>query len=107
MQPGLKSYLYLLSQPVGDAFSTVEREFGVRIQVELLQEQNAIKPSMLFWRVWISSRIHRAELHNPPTLMVPYLSPSIVDVDMQISSVIVTWLERLQDHLRGENPPEP
>lgn len=101
------SYGYLLALSVGDAFREVERLFGVRIQVELYQDPNSVKPTMLWWRVWVPSQIHRSELDFPAGFTVPYLSPSICEVDLQISMVIVGWLEELRGHLSIDTPNQP
>lgn len=102
VQLGPKNYDYLLALSVGDAFSEVERIWGVKVTVQLEQDPADPKSNRLWWYIAIKFRVHQRELNDFGVLAFPYLSPSVCPLDLQISSALCVWCEQVRDHMSRE-----
>lgn len=102
MRAGFWSGKVLRDEQLYKLLAEVENVWGVHVHVELCALIEGSKGQGLLICVNLPAEVHRAELANPPQLVVPLLDTRMVRFEVQLNCALAQWVDLVSDHLAAE-----
>jgi hypothetical protein len=105
MRAGFWSGKVLREEQLWKLLAEVESVWGVHVHVTLCCGPEGKAGRGTYISVDLPEEIHRSELCNPPTLVVPVMDLRMVRMEVQLNCALAQWVDLVSEHLKAEGRP--
>lgn len=78
----------------------VEQTWGVHVHVYCCQIGPPNEQNAMLLGIEIPFEIHRGELCDPPTMLVPMIDRRLMPLEAQFCALVAQWVDMVTEHMR-------